>query len=56
MTDFKEYFAEGVQSFFNTNAPDSYAPTDRAQLRSRDPNLYNLLVKYLGNNNWSRTC
>ena len=56
MTDFKEYFAEGVQSFFDSNAPDSYAPTTRDQLYRTDPNLYNFLYRYLGNNNWKRTC
>merc|ERR1712080_671833 len=56
MTDFKEYFAEGVQSFFDTNAYDAYAPTTRNQLRSKDPNLYNFIVQYLGNNPWRRSC
>ena len=56
MTDFKEYFAEGVQSFFNCNMADSYAPTDRSQLSSRDPNLYAFLLRYLGNNTWSHSC
>jgi len=56
MTDFKEYFAEGVQSFFDTNAYDAYAPTTRSQLRSKDPNLYNFIVQYLGNNPWRRSC
>lgn len=57
MTDFKEYFAEGVQSFFDTNAADSYAPVTRNQLYQKDRNLYNLIVRYLGNNPWKRgTC
>jgi len=56
MTDFKEYFAEGVQSFFNCNMADSYAPTDRNQLSRRDPNLYAFLLRYLGNNTWSHSC
>jgi len=56
MTDFKEYFAEGVQSFFNCNMADSYAPTDRSQLSRRDPNLYAFLLRYLGNNTWSHSC
>jgi len=56
MTDFKEYFAEGVQSFFNCNMADSYAPTDRNQLSRRDPNLYAFLLRYLGNNSWSHSC
>ena len=56
MTDFKEYFAEGVQSYFDANAPDSKAPDTREQLRSKDPNLHNFLVRYLGNNAWRRHC
>ena len=56
MTDFKEYFAEGVQSYFDANAPDSYAPATREQLRVKDPNLFNFLAKYLGNNPWRRSC
>ena len=55
MTDFKEYFAEGVQSYFDTNAPDSYAPVTRDQLRRKDPNLLAFLNRYLGNNPWRRT-
>jgi len=54
MTDFKEYFAEGVQSYFDANATPG--PATRDQLRSKDPGLYNLLVRYLGNNPWKRTC
>merc|ERR1719317_1607142 len=56
MTDFKEYFAEGVQSYFDTNAPDNYAPITRDQLWRKDPNLYHFLNRYLGNNPWKRTC
>ena len=57
MTDFKEYFAEGVQSYFDANDPnDRYAPATREQLRATDPNLYNFLVRYLGNNPWRRSC
>jgi len=55
MTDFKEYFAEGVQSYFDTNAPDSYAPVTRNQLYQKDPNFYNFLNRYLGGNPWKRT-
>jgi len=56
MTDFKEYFAEGVQSYYGCNAPDHYAPTNRDQLRRRDPNFYHFLDRYLGYNTWQRTC
>jgi len=54
MTNSIEYWAEGVQSYFDCNAPDRYAPIDRAQLASKDRALYNLMVKYLGNNPWKR--
>jgi len=56
MTDFKEYFAEGVQSYYDTNAPDNWAPTTRDQLWRKDPNLYHFLNRYLGSNPWKRTC
>lgn len=56
MTDFKEYFAEGVQSYFDTNAADSVAPTTREALRRKDPNLFNFLQRYIGNNPWKRRC
>jgi len=51
-TDYKEYFAEGLQSYFNCNMNDRYAPTDRNQLSQKDPNLYKFLDRYLGRNNW----
>ena len=54
MTNPIEYWAEGVQSYFDCNAPDHYAPTNRAQLYTKDRALYDLLVKYLGNNPWKR--
>ena len=47
MTDYKEYFAEGVQSYFDANMADPRAPVTRAQLRRRDPGLYSLLLRYL---------
>jgi len=56
MTDFKEYFAEGVQSFFGCNMADYHAPVTRDLLRRRDPNLYNFIAQYLGNNQWQRSC
>ena len=55
MTDFKEYFAEGVQSYFDCNAPDAYAPTNRNQLYQKDRNFYTFLDRYLGGNQWKRT-
>ena len=51
-TDIAEYFAEGVQDWFNVNAemdhPDgkhNYVNT-REELKERDPGLYDLLSKY----------
>jgi len=56
MTDFKEYFAEGIQSFFDTNMADYYAPVTREQLQRKDPHLYNFIVQYVGNNPWRHSC
>ena len=55
MTDYKEYFAEAVQSYFDANYPSSTAPTTRDQLESQDPDLYHFLVKYLGDRQWKKT-
>jgi len=51
-TDIAEYFAEGVQDWFNVNAemdhPDgkhNYVNT-REELKERDPGLYELLARY----------
>ncbi|MCH5223034.1 MAG: hypothetical protein J1E82_03260 [Muribaculaceae bacterium] len=51
-TDIIEYFAEGVQDWFNVNAemdhPDgkhNYVNT-REELKERDPDLYNLIAQY----------
>lgn len=51
-TDIAEYFAEGVQDWFNVNAemdhPDgkhNYVNT-REELKERDPGLYELLAQY----------
>jgi len=54
MTDFKEYWAEGVQSFFNANMGSG--PTTRSALQSQDPTLYGLVYEVFGNNSFSRTC
>ena len=55
MTNYDEYFAESLQGFFDANAPDNRAPTTREQLRVDDPNMYDFLVQYLGNNPWKST-
>ena len=51
-TNIAEYFAEGVQSWFNVNAemphPDgkhNWVNT-REELKEYDPDLYNLLAEY----------
>ena len=72
MTNKIEYFAEGVQSFFDANMPSSGSPTTRSgcriavwssdqrvsreELLQRDPGLHAFLVKYLGDNSWSWNC
>ena len=55
MTNYEEYWAEAVQGFFDANAPDTVAPTTRDQLRVKDPDMYDFLVHYLGNNPWKST-
>ena len=52
LTDIAEYWAEGVQDWFNVNAemdhPDgkhNYVNT-REELKERDPGLYDLLAEY----------
>lgn len=51
-TDIAEYFAEGVQSWFNVNAEMPYSDgkhnwvNTREELKEYDPDLYNLLAKY----------
>lgn len=56
MTDHKEYWAEAVQSYYNANARDGAAPGSRAELQSRDPAVFSLIVKYIGWNNWTWAC
>ncbi len=52
MTDSAEYFAEAVQSFFNTNryseTPNGvHGPIDtRAKLKKYDPDMYKLLLEF----------
>lgn len=60
-TNATEYFAEGVQSFFNTNLEaipangiHNYVNT-KSELQAYDPSLYNLIATYFGGN-WSPTC
>jgi len=58
MTNHKEYFAEGVGSYFDANfSPErTRAPTTRALLQQKDPDLYNFIDYYLGKNQWRFSC
>lgn len=51
-----EYFAEGVQSYFNANMRDRAAPTDRKQLEEKDPALFLFIDNFLGYNEWEWSC
>lgn len=55
MTNYIEYFAEGVQSYFDANYRDSNAPTSREELQTQDPNFFVFLDKYLGGNDWRQS-
>lgn len=54
MTDYKEYWAEGVQSFFNSNM--GAGPNTRTALQAQDPTLYNIVYGIFGTNSFSRSC
>merc|ERR1712025_1349394 len=57
MTNHKEYFAEGVQSYLDANKPsENHGPSHREELISTDPELYTFLKKYLGDNSWRWSC
>jgi len=56
MTNYEEYFAEGVQSYFDANQADSGAPTSLLQLKEVDPDLHSFLSRFFGDSPWSRTC
>jgi len=56
MTNYEEYFAEGVQSHFDANQAASGAPTSLQQLKEVDPDLHSFLSRFFGNSPWSRTC
>lgn len=45
MTDYKEYFAEGTEAFFNRN---DFYPFVRAELKEHDPTLHDLLIDIWG--------
>ncbi|MBQ1581755.1 MAG: hypothetical protein II107_04705, partial [Prevotella sp.] len=56
-TDKEEYFAEGVQDWFNVNAEMPHTDgkhnwcNTREELQEFDPDLYNLLAEYLPKTN-----
>jgi len=54
MTDYKEYWAEGVQSYFNANMGGG--PNTRATLQNQDPTLYGIIYGIFGDNSFYRTC
>ena len=51
LTDHKEYWAEGVQSYFNGNR--SPGPRNRNELYRADPELYNLIRSVFGDSTFS---
>jgi len=61
-TNYKEYWAEGVQSYFNTNL--QALPTNgvhnhvntREELAEYDPQLYQFIDEILGGFEWTPTC
>ncbi|MCW3121221.1 MAG: hypothetical protein JWQ38_713 [Flavipsychrobacter sp.] len=61
-SNYTEYFAEGVQDWFNTNI--EAIPTNtvhnqintRAELQAYDADLYNLISLYFMNDTWVPTC
>ncbi|NQZ27148.1 MAG: collagenase [Colwellia sp.] len=54
MNDYKEYFAEGVQSFFNANMGGG--PNTRSALQAADPTLYGIIYEIFGNSPFYRSC
>lgn len=54
MNDYKEYFAEGVQSFFNANMGGG--PNTRSALQAQDPTLYGIIYEIFGNSPFYRSC
>ena len=43
MTNYIDYFAEGVQRYFDANYNDRNAPTTREQLKTKVPELFGLV-------------
>jgi hypothetical protein len=54
LTNSQEYWAEGVQSYFNANMGGG--PNTRAALQSQDPVLYNLIYSIFGDNSFYSNC
>jgi hypothetical protein len=54
-TDYKEYWAEGVQSWFDDNAPPDFQHNDvrtRDRLKAYDPGLATLCLEVFGDRPW----
>jgi len=57
MTNSEEYFAMGVQSYFDVQWPYDYeAPTNRDQLFQKDPNFASFIDRWMYNNEWRGGC
>jgi len=54
MTNYKEYWAEGVQSYFNANI--GLGPNTRSALQNQDPPLYDIMYGIFGDNPFFHTC
>ena len=52
-----EYFANGLQSYFNVQWPYDYdAPTNREQLFAKDPMFAQFIDRWMYGNTWSGGC
>ena len=62
ITNKEEYWAEGVQTYFNTNIGVGVADgvhnsiNTRAELSEYDPALFTFISDFFGNFNWAPTC
>jgi len=58
MTNSEEYFAEGLQAYFDVGYPYDRqgAPWNRAQLYRKDPTLAKFVDRYMGQNPWRGGC
>jgi len=58
MTNAQEYFAEGLQAYFDVGYPYDHqgAPWNRQLLMQKDPTLATLIDQYMGRNPWRGSC